>query len=85
MEDINKMELSELQKYATELIKENEELKQSVINKEQLQINCESAYAKIRALTNELDTVKTEYNTKLTFAQQAVSTCYSSIIFANKS
>lgn len=78
MKKIADMTLTELREYAQKLEEENAQIPQ-------LRKSCESSFEKVRLLTQELDATRTEANTKLSFVQQAIGTCYSSIIFATKS
>lgn len=46
--------------------------------------NCEKAYASNRMAIDNLNNFKAEATAKINFMQQAIGTCYSSIIMANK-
>lgn len=84
MKSINNMALTELRDYATILENKVAQLETEVVKADELKRNCESAYETVRMLKNEIETIRTEANTKLQFVNQAVSTCYSSIVLATK-
>lgn len=49
---------------------------------ELLDHNCQSAYEKVRTVTQQYEELKIKAQTKLQFAKQAISTCNASIILA---
>lgn len=86
MEELNDVTIStmtdrELREYVKYL---REELANTNILLEQTKRNAESSFEKVRTLQAEADRISKEANAKLSFAQQAISTCYTSIMFANK-
>lgn len=46
--------------------------------------NCDRAYEALRKTRDEANSVMMELNAKVKFMEQAVGTCYSSILMANK-